>query len=146
MNIARFEEEWESLTKRYEHGSFTYDGSSPARRIIASAFSKVQRQNKYGVYVFRQRDTREVLYIGRSGTIEGGGNFKGQDLPERLANVKGKISADKWFSSLANEKGQLVIEYVFLDLKPESPALVESCLLQAYLNERGCLPYRNNEL
>jgi hypothetical protein len=144
MNIGRFEEEWESLTKRYKHGSFTYDGSSSARRIIDSEFRKVQRQSKYGVYVICQGDTREVLYVGKGGTIDGGGNFKKQDIPERLKNTKGdNISADNWFSSLAKEKGPLIIEYVFLDSKPESPALVESCLLQAYLNERGCLPYRN---
>ncbi len=147
MNIGRFEEEWESLTKRYKHGSFTYDGSSSARRIIDSEFRKVQRQSKYGVYVIRQGDTREVLYVGKGGTIDRGGNFKKQDIPERLKNTKGdNISADNWFSSLAKEKGPLIIEYVFLDSKPESPALVESCLLQAYLNERGCLPYRNKEL
>ncbi len=147
MNIGRFEEEWESLTKRYEHGSFTYDGSSSARSLIASEFGKVRRQSKYGVYVFRQGDTREVLYVGKAGTIERVGTFKKQDIPHRLANTKGNdISADDWFSSLAKEKGPLIIEYVFLDSKPESPTLVESRLLQAYLNERDSLPYRNNAL
>jgi hypothetical protein len=91
MNIGRFEEEWEALTKRYEHGSFPYDGSSSARSLITSEFRKwAHRQSKHGVYVFRQRDTREVLYVGQAGTIDEGGTFKGQDIPGRLKNVRGK--------------------------------------------------------
>lgn len=148
MTVGRFEEEWKSLTGKYEHGSFRYEDSSfPARKVITSEFRNVQRQSKHGVYVIRQETTREVLYIGKGGTIDRAGKFKNQDIPNRLANVKGNdLPADIWFSSLVKEKGPLVIEYVFLASTPESPGLVESLLLQAYLNERGCLPYRNNAL
>ncbi len=39
MIVGRFEEEWESLTKKYEHGSFRYeDSSSTVRKIITSEF------------------------------------------------------------------------------------------------------------
>lgn len=34
-------------------------------------------------------------------------------------------------------------EYVFPTTKPKSPTLVESFLLQTYLNDYGYLPYRN---
>ena len=147
MRLRRFEEEWESLTKQHEHGSFSYDGSSSARTLIASEFRKIQRPSKHRFYVIRQGATREVLYVGKGGTIDKGGSFKKQDIPQRLMNVKGQnIAADVWFSTLAKEKGPLIIDYVFLASKPESPALVESCLLQAYLNETGYLPYRNQEL
>ncbi|MBI4522338.1 MAG: hypothetical protein HY695_00855 [Deltaproteobacteria bacterium] len=148
MIVGRFEEEWESLTRKYEHGSFRYEDSSfSARKIIISEFRNVQRQSKYGVYVIRQEATREVLYIGKGGTIDQAGRFKNQDIPNRLANVKGSnLPADIWFSGLVKEKGPLVIEYVFLASTPESPGLIESFLLQAYLNKLGCLPYRNNAL
>jgi hypothetical protein len=144
LDIGRFEEEWQSLTKRYRHGSFSFDPSSSARIIIAAEFRRV-RSPTYGVYVIRQGTTREVLYVGKGGTIDKAGNFKAQDIPGRLANVKGgDLSADEWFGSLAKEKGPLIIEYVLLASKPESPAFVEACLLQAYINEQGSLPYRNN--
>ena len=72
------------------------------------------------------------------------GSFKGQDIPGRLRNVKGKdTTANQWFRTLVGEKGPLIIEYGLLTTVPKSPALIEAVLLQAHLNEHGCLPYRN---
>jgi hypothetical protein len=144
IRIGRFEEEWESLKKDCESGSFIYsEPSASASKIVRSHFRNIRQQEKHGVYVVRQQASREVLYIGKSGTIEQNGSFKGQDIPGRLTNLKGNITANQWFKTLVREKGPLTIEYVFLTSVPKSPALVEAVLLQAYLNERSCLPYRN---
>jgi hypothetical protein len=107
MNVGGFEEEWQSLTKRYPHGSFKYDGSCSIRMTIASGFRNVQSP-KYGVCVFRQEATRQVLYIGKGGKIGNAGAFKGQDIRGRLTNVQGhNVPADSWFRDLAEEKGPL---------------------------------------
>ncbi len=144
MEVDRFEAKWASLKKGYEHGSFAYsDMLSSASQVIRSHFRNIQRQRKYGIYIVRQQRAGEILYIGKSGTIDNQGRFKGQDLPGRLTNVKGRTNANKWFSSLVEEKGPLAIEYVFLDPAPLSPALAEATLLQACLNVYGRLPYRN---
>lgn len=114
--------------------------------LTTSHFHKVRQREKYGIYIVRQRDTREVLYIGKSGTIDSRGQFRGQDIPKRLKNVKGNdIPANKWFQDLSQEKGPFVIEYIFLP-PSMSPALIEAVLLQAYLNEHHGLPYRNKSL
>jgi hypothetical protein len=133
MRIGKFEEEWESLKRRCENGAFDYtDSSRSVIEIINAHFHDVRSKKKYGVYVVRQ-----------SGTIVQHGRFKGQDILARLKNTKGKVASVHWFASLVEEKGPLVFEYAFFAPTPESPALTEAVLLQAYLNEHGCLPYRN---
>jgi len=144
MTNGKFEEEWKSLKKNNEHHSFNYSNpSTSARKIITAHFKGMQRQDKHGVYVIRQESTSEVLYVGKSGTVDQRGRFKDQNIPDRLKNVKGRVSSNAWFSSLVEEKGPLIIEYVFLAATPKAPALAEALLLQAYLNEHGCLPYCN---
>ncbi len=85
-----------------------------------------------------------MLYIGKGGTLTREGLFKEQDIPGRLKAQRGDVDANEWFRRLVTENGSLVIEYVFLTAKPKSPALAESCLLQAYFNEHGCLPDCNS--
>jgi len=144
--VGTFEGELSRLKRGYEHDSFEY---SDARTSFCSAvtlhFQNVQGTDRHGIYVVRQESKRrQVLYIGTSGTMDRDGCFKKQDIPHGLKNVKNDdVSANEWFKSLLKEKGQLVIEYVFLLATPESPTFVESLLLQAYFNEHKSLPYRN---
>jgi len=147
ITVGPFEDEIASLKKTCGHGSYEYSNPSESFRTCTTLhFRRVKRQERYGVYVVRQRDTQEVLYIGKGGTINLQGQFKGQDVPRRLKNVKGgDIFADKWFGDLLQEKGPLIIEYIFLP-KSKSPAFVEAALIQAYLNEHHRLPYKNRSL
>jgi len=144
--VGSLEDEITLLKESCEWGSFEYYNSSGSFRTCATLhFRGVERQDKHGIYVIRQRNTREVLYIGKSGTIDSKGQFKGQDIPGRLKNVKGPIRSNKWFLDLLNEKGPLIIEYIFLS-PSKSPAFVEAALLQAYLNEHHRLPFKNKSL
>jgi hypothetical protein len=147
MIAARgIEEELSDLETGNEHHSFDYSTTSVMFSSICNAhFRQVKRPNKYGVYVVCQKSTNQVLYIGKSGTINNQGAFSAQEIPGRLTNSKGSISSNEWFRSLVAEKGAVVVEYVFLNQTPMSPALAESILLQAYLQEYRRLPYRNSE-
>ena len=88
-----------------------------------------------------------MLYVSKGGMIKQARSSGGQDIPGRLTNVKGKdIPADEWLRSPIRETGPLVIVYGLFAAVPRSPALVEALLLQAHLNEYGCLPYRNKAL
>lgn len=147
INVGSFEDEIGLLKKTYEHDFYEYGNPTDSFKTCTNShFNGVKRKERYGVYVVRHRDTQEVLYIGKGGTIDSKGIFKGQDVPKRLRNVKGEnVSADVWFRNLLQEKGPLIIEYIFLS-KSKSPALVEAALLQAYLNEYHSLPYKNKSL
>ena len=144
--IGTFEDELYNIKKVCEHGSFEYSNPNfPFRSTVTSHFKNVQRKDKHGIYIIRQKSTGDVLYIGKGGTLDQDGNFKSQDIPGRLKNLKNSdTSANEWFKSLFEEKGPLVIEYIFLPTKPISPTFIESLLLQAYYNEHKSLPCRNN--
>lgn len=145
--IGLVEEEITLLKNTYEHGSYEYNNPlENFTKVTNSHFKNVNRKGKYGIYIIRKRDIRDILYIGKSGTIDNQGRFKSQTLPGRLKNVKkNDVTSNKWFKDLFQEKGPLSIEYIFLPLS-KSPAFVESLLLQTFLNEYHRLPYKNNEL
>ena len=147
VTLGSLKNEMESLKKAHGCGSYEYsDPSEKFTYCTTSHFREVKQKEKYGIYMISQHDTQEVLYIGKGGTIDSWGRFKKQDIPERLKAPKGgNIPADKWFRDLLQEKGPLLIEYVFLP-RSKSPAFVEAVLLQAYLNEHHRLPYRNKSL
>jgi len=91
LTVDKFEKEWTWLQREFPYGSYGYcDPLSDFSSITNAHFKKTQEQERYGVYIIYQRDTRRVLYIGKSGTITTQGEFKGQDIPGRLTNVRGK--------------------------------------------------------
>ena len=149
--VSSFEDELTLLKKDFKHDNYEYrDPSTSFSDGIDSHFKdrypNIRKEKKYGVYLVRQRDSKEVLYVGKGGTVDSQGHFKGQDILRRLKNVKTRdVYADDWFRSLLQEKGHLVIEYIFLPIS-KSPAFVEAALLQAYLNEHHRLPYKNKSL
>jgi hypothetical protein len=144
MTDSKFELEWNQICGGQSHDSFEYTtATSSILKTIRSHFSKRDRKH-YGVYAVRSRSsTGGVLYVGKAGTVRRDGGFKGQDLPGRLMNVRGKESSKTWFSELCDKNGPLIIEYILLESTPISPALAESRLLQAFLNENGRLPCKN---
>ncbi len=146
MSTNQFDNQWNGLVAAHEHGSFDYAASSDQFvKAVSAHFRSVTRRPRFGVYVVRQKTSNDVLYVGKSGSIDRRGQFKSQDIPARLKNVKPNgAPANAWFGSLVEEKGPLSVHYVLLERTPVSPALAEAILLQAYLDENGCLPYRND--
>jgi hypothetical protein len=124
--------------------SFVFgDAPSSIREAVKTAFRA--SRPAFGVYVLRTSDG-SVVYVGKGGTIGNGGEFKGQDIPGRLVNVRtNDMSAEQWFRNVVSVYGLLQIEYVILP-KSRSPGFVEALLLQAYLNDHGKLPPLNKSL
>jgi hypothetical protein len=148
--VGKFEDEIANLKNKYYNDCYEYpDPSDPSktfRECTTQHFKKLWGKKKYGIYIVRQKDTRKVLYIGMGGKLKNDGQFKKQDIPNRLRAKRGKIPANKWFSELKKVRGNLLIEYIILpDTGFPSPALIEAILLQVYLNEYGYLPYKNKE-
>lgn len=145
MTDSKFELEWNQICGGNSHDSFEYTptATSSILKTISSHFSKRDRKH-YGVYVVRSRSSPDaVLYVGKAGTVTPDGGFKDQDLPGRLMNTRGTESSKSWFSKLCDANGPLIIEYILLESTPISPALAESRLLQAFLNDNGRLPCAN---
>lgn len=141
-----FERLLHRLKENFRFGSFVYEDHTTRFRGAVSAHFGNGGGKIYGIYIIRKRDTKEVLYIGKGGTLDGQGKFKGQDMPGRLQNVRGNdIGADRWFRELVQERGALLVEYLVLEA-PIAPAYIEASLLQAYLAEHKSLPPKNSSL
>lgn len=112
-------------------------------KTVDNHFAKSNHRQAYGIYTIKQRQSGNVLYIGKAGSIRNNGSFREQGLQRRFKNRKtNDVHADIWFRELSEEYGCLQIDYFVLD-KSVSPALCEAILLQGYLNENGELPKMN---
>ena len=130
----------------FRHNSFAYEDPNVSfRKIVAQHFGN-ESGSVYGVYLIRQKVNREILYIGKGGTVCGDGSLKEQDIRGRLRNVRSNdLGADHWLRELLDEMGSLIVEYLIIDA-PIAPAYVEAALLQAFLVEHNRLPLKNIEL
>lgn len=103
-----------------------------------------------GVYLIygRTGSQVELLYVGRSGTMETRGSFSDQMLYTRLARGKQDGQSRKvWCPWVIEEFGldALVFHWIvtFSDSIRVLPAKAEADLLQAYFDEFGRLPPKN---
>lgn len=147
FTIRSFCTELESLKPSNSPYWFVYKSRGKKfAKVVNSKFQASNREHKHGVYIVRhKRKNSRVIYIGKAGTIKRCGCFKGQDIPGRLKAPRKKQTANKWFKKQARG-GPLRIEYIFLEPRKHSPALVEAFLLQAFLNTYGELPKLNHVL
>ena len=66
ITVGPLEDEIVLLKKTCEHGFYEYSDLSESFRACTTLhFRRVKRRERYGVYVVGQRDTREVLCIGK---------------------------------------------------------------------------------
>jgi hypothetical protein len=104
--------------------------------------------NEYGVYIIFSCDKPECpIYIGKAGTIRTNGTWKEQGLRERLTAVQKKKRRVEFFRGLMRDTYRNGLEFRWFithDGKDgRLPALAEIELLQAHLDEFGCLPELN---
>jgi hypothetical protein len=143
--MNQFQDTVDRLCSEHTNGSSIYRNSKDSfKGVVTTHFRNVKRKNKYGVYLIRQQSTGELLYIGKGGTITNNGQFKSQDIPGRLKAIRGDQNAQEWFGSLVDERGPIVIKYIFFSEINMVPSFIEAVLLQEYLKEFSTLPYRNN--
>lgn len=128
----------------FPHNSFAYEDPNISFRKIVTHHFGDKPKGLYGVYLIRQKVNREILYIGKGGTVCGDGNLKRQDIPMRLRNVRGNdLKTDHWVREMHDKRGSLIVEYFIIDA-PIAPSYIEAALLQAFLAEHNRLPLKNN--
>lgn len=107
--------------------------------------------NLPGVYyiIGTVKDIFELVYIGKSGTMQQNGKFKKQLLRTRINNNHGKISRENYFlEKMESEKIVQLRIYWFVtydENHKDLPASVEAELLQKYFNQHQVLPLWNKE-
>jgi len=89
----------------------------------------------------------ELVYIGKSGTLEQNGTFKNQMLNKRINNKQEDIKRDSFFKSMITKLGADALDiywYVTFDKKnSDLPGFVEAILLQKHFDVYGRLPLWN---
>lgn len=86
-----------------------------------------------------------IIYIGKAGTVEQKGIFKGQALIGRLTNSRNNQSSRPYFrEKFMNNPGinKLVIMCCKVN-KQFIPSYLEACLIQDYYNHKKTLPEWN---
>ena len=74
----------------HDGGAFEYSLASGTFRSVA-AQQLGQAGTAYGVYIVRELNDAEILYIGKGGTIGRDGSHLQQDLLKRLTNTPGRL-------------------------------------------------------
>jgi len=113
------------------------------------------RQNvktKFGVYVWVNKKTAEILYIGMAGKVKTDGSLGDHSIQKRLLASRGKdkvskkdIQTNDYVSEFMtqNEIDSLDI-FIMYSKKDEPPAYIEALLLYKYYKKNNKLPRLNN--
>jgi hypothetical protein len=134
------------------HGTFQYT-EGEFNQVVQGHFKKIPKP-RTGVYIVRLLSgAKEVLYVGKAGSIGTDGTMRNQDIPGRLINERAKdpegrpIYFQEWLSCVLTPEElpmNIEIEYILLPTARFCPGYAEAFLLQAYLREHGNLPRKNS--
>jgi len=91
----------------------------------------------------------DLVYIGKSGTLQQNGIFKDQLLHKRLNNKQDGLPREQFFNQKLEEEQIDALDiywFVTFDEKQNDlPALIEATIMQRYFDLHGCLPQWNKE-
>jgi hypothetical protein len=101
-----------------------------------------------GIYIiFSREDLERPLYIGRAGTINTDGSWKGQKLRKRMRMKQGGMFRREFFCRLMADRGLAGLAVLWFVTHNQGsriiPGLAEMELLQAHYDQYGCLPELN---
>lgn len=105
---------------------------------------KLPKKN-YGVYVWVNSETEEILYIGMAGKMYTGGKFSKQTISERLCNTRGgKSPKDAVLNIMIKECINSLDFHIMYLKKGEPPSYIEALMLYNYYKKTNNLPKYNN--
>lgn len=106
--------------------------------------------NTYGVYLWINTETGEILYIGMAGKVKTNGQLGSHSIENRLIATRGKVNGrdvltnDYLFNYMQNNNVASLTFYVFKTNALTPPAYLEAILLYNFYSQNGVLPIFNN--
>jgi hypothetical protein len=108
--------------------------------------------NKFGVYVWVDTATKEIIYIGMAGKIKADGALGDNSIQDRLLASRGKdkitkkeIQTNDYVRDfMINNNIETLNFYIMYSKTDEPPAYVEALLLYKYFKKNRRLPKLNN--
>jgi len=118
-------------------------------------FNQTIRENvdtKFGVYVWVDKATGEIVYIGMAGKIKTDGTLGDHSIQNRLVASRGKdkiskkdIQTNDYVNAfMTNNSIDSLNFFVMYSKQDEPPAYIEALLLYKYYKKNGNLPKLNN--
>ena len=150
---------FESLRELVEHAISTEYKVQIFREILNTKngkreFNKEIRakvQNQIGVYLWENSKTKEILYIGMAGKVKTDGKFANHSVQKRLLasrckNLLGKdIQTNQYIKDILNQDNIETLNIHVFHLKENQlPGFIEAVLINAYFQEKNCLPRYNS--
>ena len=117
-------------------------------------YNKIIRDNvdmKFGVYVWVETDSKDIIYIGMAGKIKSDGSLGNHSIQKRLLASRGKnkttkkdiLSNDFVYEFMRDNKIDTLNFYVMYSKKEEPPAFIEALLLYKFYKKHKRLPKLN---
>lgn len=109
-------------------------------------------KNEYGVYVWTNGLTGEILYIGMAGRVKKNGKIGDHSLADRLVASRGKdnitkkdIQTNEFILNYLNTSSlESMIFHVFYSKNDCPPTYIETVLLYNYFKHTKSIPLLNN--
>jgi hypothetical protein len=109
-------------------------------------------QNKFGIYIWTNSQTDEIIYIGMAGKIKTNNSLSNHSLQKRLLASRGRdkktkkdIQTNDFVKKFMEENNIVSLNfYVAYTKDGIPPTYLETILLYEYFKEKKCLPKLNN--
>ena len=107
---------------------------------------------KHGVYIWIDKETEEIVYIGMAGKIKTDGTLGDHSIQNRLLASRGKdkvtkkdVQTNDYIKGLMTEHNIKTLDfYIIYSKQDEPPAYIEALLLYKYYKQNRRLPKFNS--
>ena len=126
---------------------FIKDGRSNYTRLICDNV----KPGGYGIYIWVNESTNEIVYIGMAGKVKNNGSLGKQCLQKRLLAPRGKDKITKKYTGteayldeyMSNHSLDKLVFHVFFSKAGIPPSYLEAVSLYEHLKSTGRLPILN---
>jgi hypothetical protein len=135
-----------NLLSKYKHlDTFIFKMGDNLREVCNAP----KMPGVYLVYAFNRHETSQLVYIGKSGTMNQNGTFSKQSLNGRLLNQHYGLPRQGYFEKQIKQFGfaYLKVEWyvTFDDNHTDLPGYIEGLLIQEFFNVNRKLPDWNKK-
>ncbi len=119
--------------------------------IINDIMRKNKVPNSYGIYIIYsiKNLSKDIVYIGKSGTMVNDGTFRSQGIAERLTKKQDGIIRKKYFQNQIKKYEFDKLEFLWITTfdkeYQEIPSFSEAKMIQAHFSQYKKLPLLNKE-
>ena len=93
--------------------------------------------------------SKDIIYIGKSGTMINDGTFESQGIAKRLTKKQNSLPRNVYFQNVIKEYKFEKLEFLWIttfdEICQEIPSLTEAKMIQAYFSQYKKLPLLNKE-